>query len=90
MNEKSLKTKNSVSEYPFNFFETNHNRKSLEGRFEKKLQTAISGTEHTVTTVTGKVLHRKLISDPIVLKKVRKTEKAQKIGDSLTPKIDIA
>ena len=45
INEKSPKKKISVSEYPFKFFETNHNRKSLEGRFQKKLQTAISGFE---------------------------------------------
>ena len=31
----------------------------LEGRFQKKLQTAVSGTEHTVTTDTGKVSHQK-------------------------------
>ena len=38
----------------FNSSKKNHNKKSLEGRFQRKLQTAISGTEHTVTTDTGK------------------------------------
>ena len=32
------KKKNSVSDHPFNFVEKNHNRKSLEGRFQKKEQ----------------------------------------------------
>ena len=50
---KSPKKKNSVS-YPFKFREKNHNKKSLEGKFQKKTQTAISRTENTVKTDTGK------------------------------------
>ena len=56
MTEKLLKKKSSVSEYLFQFFEKNNNKKSLKGRFQKELQTAVSGTEHTVTTKTGKIL----------------------------------
>ena len=82
--EKSPKKKNSVGNYPFQFFEKNHNKKSLEGRFQKHLQTAVKGTEHTVTTDTGKIIHRKFISDPIIFQKERKT--APKIGDTITPK----
>ena len=82
--EKSPKKKNSVSNYPFKFFEKNHNKKSLEGRFQKHLQTAVKGTEHTVTTDTGKIIHRKIISDPIIFQKERKT--TPKIGDTITPK----
>ena len=40
-------------------------RKSLEGRFQSEIQTAISGTQNTVKTDTGKVIHRKLISGPL-------------------------
>ena len=36
--------------YPFNFNEKRHNRKSLEGRFQSKIQTAICGTENTAKT----------------------------------------
>ena len=82
--EKSQKKKNSVGKYPFQFFERNHNKKSLEGRFQKIIQTAVNGTKHTVTTDTGKINHRKFISDPIVFQKERKT--APKIGDSITSK----
>ena len=82
--EKSPKKKNSVINYPFNIFENNHNEKSLEGRLQKHLQTAVKGTEHTVTTDTGKIIHRKFISDPIIFQKERKT--TPKIGDSITPK----
>ena len=81
--EKSPK-KNSVGNYPFQFFEKNHNKKSLEGRFQKHLKTAVKGTEHTVTTDTGKIIHRKFISDPIIFQKERKT--APKIGDTITTK----
>ena len=80
------KKKNSVSEYPFNFVEKNHNRKSLEGRFQKKIQTAVSGTEHTVTTESGKLIHRKHISGPIVFQTEKKKERAPQIGDKITPK----
>ena len=48
------------------------------------MQTAVNGTEHTVTTDTGKIIHRKCISDPIVFPKERKI--APKIGDTITPK----
>ena len=60
---KSPKKKSSVR-YPFQFVEKNHNKKTLEGRFQKKIQTAIDGTENTVKTDTGKVIHRKFISGP--------------------------
>ena len=48
--DKQPKKKNSVSEFPFKFVEKNYNRISLEGKFQTKIQTAISGTEHTITT----------------------------------------
>ena len=44
----------------------------------------MNGTEHTVTTDTGKIIHRKFIPDPIVFQKERKI--APKIGDTITPK----
>ena len=80
------KKKNSVSEYPFNFVEKKHKRKSPEGRFQKKIQTAVSGTEHTVTTESGKLVHRKHISGPIVFQTEKKKERAPQIGDKITPK----
>ena len=57
---KSPKKKNLVS-YPFKFVEKNHNKKSLEGRFQNKIQTAFDGTENTVKSNTGKTIHRKFI-----------------------------
>ena len=61
---KSPKKKNSVS-YPFKFREKNHNKKSLGGKFQKKIQTAINETENTVKTDTGKTISRKFISGPL-------------------------
>ena len=52
--DKQPKMKNSVSKYPFIFAEKNYNRKSLERKFQKKIQTAVSGTDHTVTTESEK------------------------------------
>ena len=54
---KSPKKKNSVR-YPFYFIEKNYNKKSLDGRFQKKIPKAISGTESTVKTDTGKIINR--------------------------------
>ena len=59
---KSPQKKNSVS-YTFKFVEKNHNKKSLEGRFQNKIQTATDGTENTIKTDTGKIIHRNLLRD---------------------------
>ena len=61
---KSPKKKNPVR-YPFYFVEKNHNKKLLEGKFQKKIQTAISGTESTIKTDSEKINNRKFISGPL-------------------------
>ena len=61
---KSPKKKNSVS-YPFKFREKNHNKKSLEGKFQKKLEITVSGTKNTVKTDTGRIISQKFVSGPI-------------------------
>ena len=37
----------------------------MEGRFQNKIQTAVSGTESTLKTDTGKITNRKFISGPL-------------------------
>ena len=64
--ENSPKKRSSVSNYPFQFSEKTNNKKPLEGRFQKNLQMAVKGTEHTETTDTGKINHRKFVSGPII------------------------
>ena len=54
-NVKSPEKKNSVR-CPFSFVEKKYYTKSLEGRFQTKIQTAIGGTESTVKTDTAKHL----------------------------------
>ena len=78
--------KNKVSEYPFKFVEKNHNKKSFDGRFQKKIQTAVSGTDHTVTIESGKLIHRKHILGPIVFQTEKKKERAPQIRDKITLK----
>ena len=46
----------------------------------------MSGTEHTVTTESGRIIHRKHISGPIVFQTEKKKERAPQIGDKITPK----
>ena len=77
-NAKSPKKKNSVR-YPFSLVEKNHNKKSLEGRFQNKIQTAISGTENTVKTDTGKVINRKFISG-LLFQTEKKTRRVSTIN----------
>ena len=48
----------SVSEYPLKLVEKHYNRKSLEGYFQKEIQTAVNRTEPTVTTESGNVILR--------------------------------
>ena len=53
-NRKSPKKKNSVR-YAFKFVEKNYNKKSLlQGRFQYKIQTAVSGTKSTKKQIPEK------------------------------------
>ena len=66
---QTKKPTNTVStnnfNYPFKLYEKNHKSNSLDSKFKSKIQTVISGTEHTITTDKNKVIHRKLISNPL-------------------------
>ena len=62
---KQKKGPKGVSTYPFQFFEKRINKPKFESACSNKLQTAVSGTKHTVTTAENKILHRKHISKPI-------------------------
>ena len=71
---KSPKKKSSVR-YPFQFEEKNHNKKSLEGRFQKKIQTAIDGTENTAKNRYGKNNTPKIFSGTTVSDREEKHER---------------
>ena len=68
---RTKKNTNTVSmeketNYPFTLFEKKTQKKrSLGSKFENKPPTVVSGTKHTVTTDEKKVIHRKLISNPL-------------------------
>ena len=51
--------------YPIKFYEKNHNKETQDRKFKNEKETAISRKEHTVTTNTNKIVHRKLISNPL-------------------------
>ena len=51
---------------PFFFLEKKHQRNKLESAYSDKPQLAISSTNHTVTTPNGGVIHRKMISKPVI------------------------
>ena len=52
-------------EYFFKFYEKKYKKGSMGSKFKNKMQTAVSGTKHTVTTDKNKTVHRKLISNPL-------------------------
>ena len=58
-------SKEKNTNYPFYFFEKTQTKCSLGSKFKNKLLIAVSGTKHTITTDKNKILHRKLISNPI-------------------------
>ena len=62
---KPKKSSKVVSNCPFLFLEKKRQRNNFESAYADKPQLAISGTNHTVTTPNGRVIHRKLISKPI-------------------------
>ena len=64
-----MKPKNStkgVSNYPFLFLGKKHQRNKFESAYSDKPQLAESGTNHTITTPNGRVLHRKPFSKPFI------------------------
>ena len=62
---KPKKSAKGVSNYPFLFLETKHQRSKFESAYSEKLQIVILDTKHTVTTPNGNIIHRKNISKPI-------------------------
>ena len=58
-------SKGKNTNYPFTFFERTNTKCSLGSKFKNKHLIAVSGTKHTVTTDKNKMLHRKLIYNPI-------------------------
>ena len=56
----------TVSKYPFQFFERKNQKGKFESPYSENLPTAVTGTKHTVTTSDNKIIHRKLISKPII------------------------
>ena len=49
----------------YQFLEKKKQKNNFESNYETKPQTAIAGTKHTIITDTNKVIHRKLISNPL-------------------------
>ena len=58
---KTKKNDEGVSNYPFLFLKK-HQKSKFESAYTDKPNIAISGTNHTVTTQNGRVIHRKWIS----------------------------
>ena len=53
-----------VSKFPFQFFERKNTKTKFESPYSDQLQTAVKGTNHTVSTADNRIIHRKLISKP--------------------------
>ena len=62
---KPKKNDKRVSNYPFLFLEKEHQKSKFESAYMDKLNIAVSGTKHTVTTPNGRAIHKKCISKPL-------------------------
>ena len=54
----------TVSKYPIQFFERKKQKGKFESQYSEHLQTAVTGTKHTVTTSDNQIIHCKIISKP--------------------------
>ena len=67
--QQTKKPTGSVSmnkfEYLLKLYEKEFKKRSSKSKFKNRTQTAVSGTEHTVTTSKNKIIHRKLDSNPL-------------------------
>ena len=64
----------TVIKYPFQFFERKNQKEKFESPYSENLQTAVTGTKHTMTTSDNKIFHRKLISKPNITFEQEPTE----------------
>ena len=62
---KQKKVSIEVNNSPFPFYEKKITKPKFGSAYSDKIQIAVSGTDHTVTTTDKRVLHRKHISRPI-------------------------
>ena len=85
-NEGQMSPKKASVRYPYKFVEKNHNKKSVKGKFQKKIQTPVDGTENTVKTDTGKLLHRNFISRPLFQTEKRSRKETETSSGETTPK----
>ena len=59
----------------------------MKGKFQKKIQTAISGTESTIKTDTGEIINRKFISGPLFqTERENRKEPAMNTTGEINPK----
>ena len=71
--------------YPFKFVEKNHNKESSEEKFQKTIETAIDGTEYTVKTDTGNMIHRNFISRLLFQTEKRNRKETAITSGEITP-----
>ena len=63
----------------YQFYENEYKPNAMKCRFKtNKTLTAIKETDHTVTTADGKILHKKLASNPLKFQPPKKPEEARK------------
>ena len=64
---KTKKNDKGVGNYPFLFLEKKHQKSKFESTYTDKPNIAISGTNHTVTTPNGRIIHKKNIVNVLLI-----------------------
>ena len=78
---ESRKKGRSVSDNfkSYQFFEKENKPNALKCRFKTdKISTAARETKHTITTTDGKIIHKKLASNPLKFQPLKKNEETKK------------
>ena len=58
---------------PFIFYQKNYKKSSLESKYNNRTQTALSGTEHSVTTNKNEIKRRKHVPNPLPIQQTIST-----------------
>ena len=78
------KTKKTVSDkYPFYFSRKKLVKGKFEGPYQENPQIAVSGTDHTVMTQDGRIIHKKRISKPLKIFQEGPSLRGQNPRDSI-------
>ena len=85
LNENKKRTRSVIQNFKqYQFYEKEDKPNAMKCRFKiNKTLTAVKETGHTITTVDGKIMHKKLASNPLKFQRPKKPGETRSQFDSL-------